>query len=110
MNCRLRKNNIIEIKVGIGVAWGRALMVKAGYRGSGINEVVWMGNVVNEASKLAHYGNRESYDKELMVSSDFQSNLNDENKKLLEWNSVRSCYQANIINTVMEEWYQKNCQ
>lgn len=41
-----------EERVGIGLAYGRALMIKAGYKGSTINEVVWMGDVVNEASKL----------------------------------------------------------
>ena len=31
------------IKAGIGASWGRALMVKAGLSGSGINDVVYMG-------------------------------------------------------------------
>ena len=30
-------------------------MVQAGYSGSGLNEVVWMGDVVNEASNLCGY-------------------------------------------------------
>lgn len=109
MNYKLKKNNVREITVGIGVAWGRALMVKAGYKGSSLNEVVWMGNVVNEASKLASYGNRESYDKQIMVSSDFYSNLNDDYKKMLEWNSIRSCYHGYVVNTYMNNWYNQNC-
>ena len=110
MNYKFKKNDFTEIVVGIGLADGRALMIKAGYKGSGINEVVWMGDVVNEASKLASYGNREYYDREIMVSSAFQENLNDENKELLEWNSNRSCYHGNVVSASMNEWYQQNCK
>jgi class 3 adenylate cyclase len=111
LNYRLKKNNLREITVGIGAAWGRALMVKAGYKGSGTNEVVWMGNVVNEASHLASYGNREygDRDRETMVSSVFYNNLNDDNRKLLVWNSNRNCYNGNVINLVMNDWYKQNC-
>lgn len=109
LNYKLKKNNIREIKVGIGAAYGRALMVKAGYKGSGINEVIWMGDAVNEASKLASFGNREYYDKEIMVSNVFQNNLSEENKKLLEPNTVRNCYHGNVGNTQMIDWYRQNC-
>ncbi|HLE75454.1 MAG TPA: adenylate/guanylate cyclase domain-containing protein [Candidatus Bathyarchaeia archaeon] len=109
LNYKLKMKNITEIRVGIGAAWGRALMVKAGYKGSGINEVVWMGNVVSEASKLASNGNRESYDKQIMISPNFNYNLSDDNKKLLEWNSVRSCYHGNVVNKDMDDWYNQNC-
>jgi class 3 adenylate cyclase len=44
------------IRVGIGMSYGRALMIKAGHSGSGINDVVYMGDVVNEAAKLASKG------------------------------------------------------
>jgi len=84
-------------------------MIKAGYRGSGINEVIWMGDVVNEASNLANYGNKESYDKETMVSSVFQSNLTEHQKGLLEYSKIRGCYQGYIINGTMNDWYKQNC-
>jgi class 3 adenylate cyclase len=44
------------IRSGIGMSYGRALMIKAGFNGSGINDVVYMGDVVNRASKLAGLG------------------------------------------------------
>jgi class 3 adenylate cyclase len=109
INYNLKKNNLAEIKVGIGASWGRALMVKAGYKGSGINEVVWMGSVVNEASKLASYGNREYFDKELMVSSNFQNNLTDEQKNMLTLNNIRNCYHGVVWNSYLTDWYNKNC-
>ena len=109
MNCKFRMYDISQITIGIGLSYGRALMIKAGFRGSGINDVVWMGDVVNEASKLASYGNKTLDDHEMMVSEVFYSNLNDENKKLLEWNFFRNCYHGNVVNVNMNEWYKENC-
>lgn len=109
MNYRFKKNNMKEITVGIGIAYGKALMIKAGYKGSGISEVIWMGDVVNEASKLASYGNKEYSDKEIMVSTTFYDNLNENNKKLLTLNPIRKCYHGNVVNTSMNSWYEQNC-
>jgi len=109
LNFRLKKHNMTEIVVGIGLAWGRVLMVKAGFSGSGINDIVWVGEAVNEASKLASYGNREYYDREIMVSDGFHYNLNDQNKGLLVRNDIRNCYNGNVVSTYMNNWYQQNC-
>ena len=59
INSKLEKKGYKTFKVGIGVDYGRALMIKAGYKGSQINDVVWMGDVVNQASKLCSLGNRD---------------------------------------------------
>ncbi|MGE7843084.1 hypothetical protein ACQKNX_20140 [Lysinibacillus sp. NPDC093712] len=39
--------NFKEIQAGIGVALGRALVIKAGFSGSGINDLIYMVDVVN---------------------------------------------------------------
>ncbi len=108
LNCKYKKYGIKPISVGIGIEFGRVLMIKAGYSGSGLNDVVWMGEVVNDARKLCSYGNRTPWDNETMVSSDFYSNLNDHNKSLLTWNSNRNCYHGDIINISMDEWLKNN--
>lgn len=110
MNYRFQKKGINPINIGIGIDYGRALMIKAGYSGSSINDVVWMGDVVNSAAKLARFGNREYYDYETMASSIFYNNLNDDYKKLMSYNNYRSCYHGNIINMVMDEWNSTNCK
>ncbi len=107
LNWRLDKRGIDEISVGIGLSYGRALMLKAGYKGSAVNDVVWMGDVVNEASALSSHGNRSYQDSEMMVSSDVFKNLNEDNKKLLLWNSGRNCYHGNIINLEMNNWLKE---
>ena len=108
LNCRFEKKSIDPITIGIGIAFGRVLMIKTGYSGSGLNDVVWMGEVVNRASKLCGFGNKGSWDNEMMVSSSFWSNLNEENQKLLSWNQNRECYHGNVINTSMNDWLEKN--
>jgi class 3 adenylate cyclase len=91
------------IKAGIGASWGRALMVKAGYSGSGINDVVYMGDVVNEAAHLAAKAN-EGWQDAIFVSGDFYGNLNDHNKGLLKYNQTHRCYSGNVIWKAMNEW------
>lgn len=109
LNCRSKARGFDPIEVGIGMSWGRALMIKAGYSGSGINDVVYMGDVVNTAAKLAAYGNATWFDRPMMVSSVFYSNLQEHNQSLLKYNLNRGCYHGNVISTDMEEWYQANC-
>ena len=52
LNWRLEKKGYSQISVGIGCSYGDALMIKAGYNGSGVNDIVYMGDVVNESAKL----------------------------------------------------------
>ena len=47
--------------------------------------------------------------KPIFVSSAFQYNLNDHNQGLLTWSASRSCYEGDVVNTAMEEWYKANC-
>jgi len=86
-------------------------MVKAGYSGSGLNDVIWMGDVVNSACHLANKAGRDGR-YPIIVSSTVKLNLNDHNQNLL--NSViidySTYYGGNIINTNMDEWYDNNCK
>ncbi|MEV7670213.1 adenylate/guanylate cyclase domain-containing protein [Streptomyces sp. NPDC088752] len=98
------------IEVGIGMSWGRALMIKAGYSGSGINDVVYMGDVVNEAAKLANYGSSAWNIPPVVTSSNFHGNLNEKNQSLLKYDYVRGCYTGSVINIAMEDWFDENCR
>ncbi len=109
LNYKLRKNGIVEVSIGIGLDYGRALMIQAGFYGSGINEVVWMGDVVNSSSNLCNKANK-GMNHVILVSQSVYGNLSEEDKKLLEYNYNESCYHGNIINLSMEEWYKNNCK
>lgn len=110
LNCRLKARNIDPIRAGIGMSYGRALMIKAGHKGSSINDVVWMGDVVNEAAKLCSYGSKNYWDAPIVVSSVFQNNLNDHNKSLLNYRYPQGHYTGNVIDTGMKSWYDANCK
>lgn len=110
LNYKLSKKGIQQIQIGIGIDYGRALMIKAGYKGSSINDVVWIGEVINQAVHLSDHGNATYNDRETMISSNIYINLNDENKKLFSLNYARGCYHGNIVNTEMDNWYNENCK
>lgn len=82
LNGHLERRDYDPLKFGIGVDWGRVLMIKAGHYGSGINDVVYMGDVVNRAAHLAHKAGR-GWQPPIWVGSDFQSNLKHENTRWL---------------------------
>jgi class 3 adenylate cyclase len=107
LNWRLEKKGYNPIRCGIGIDYGRALMMKAGYKGSGLNDVIWMGDVVNQASNLCHQGNK--YPRQVIqVSSVVYNNLNDHNQGLLSAvfgsHGLITHYEGNIINVAMDEW------
>ena len=110
LNYKFKKKNISEIKVGIGMDYGRALMIKSGYSGSGLNEVVWMGDVVNSASNLCGKANKGWGNEVIFVSHDIYINLNDKNKELLSYNNEHNCYHGNVVNIEMNDWYNENCK
>ncbi|MFE3881734.1 adenylate/guanylate cyclase domain-containing protein [Streptomyces lydicus] len=97
------------IEIGVGMSYGRALMVKAGYNGSGINDVVYMGDVVNEAAKLANYGNSQPHVPALVTSNDFHYNLNADNQEFCKRDYFRGCYTADVMDKAMEEWFEAHC-
>lgn len=110
LNFHFKKRGITEIQIGIGMDYGRALMIKSGYNGSGLNEVVWMGDVVNGASNLCGKANKDWRSEVVFASDVIFNNLSDHNKELLSRNHEHSCYHGNIINNDMENWYKENCK
>ncbi len=108
LNWRLEQKNYTPIRCGIGIAYGRALMMQAGYKGSGLNDVIWMGDVVNESSNLCHQGNK--YPRmAVQVSSVVFNNLKQEYKDLLSpvYGSLGlnpSQHEGYVINIAMDNW------
>ncbi len=82
LNDKLKKRGYHTIEVGIGVDYGRALMVKAGYDKSGLNDVIWMGDVVNSACHIANKAGRQGMPP-ILVSENIFSKLSEDNKNLL---------------------------
>lgn len=110
LNVKLRKKKYSEITVGIACHVADVLMIKAGYNGSGINEVTWIGKLVGETADLCSKANRWN-SKRTLYSKNFYDNLTDDNKKKIDWlnwNSTYTCYEGNTINLAMNIWVEQN--
>lgn len=97
------------IYFGIGLSYGRALMIKAGHKGSTINDVVYMGDVVNQAAHLASRGgkgNAWSRTDRIHMDIVFQQNLNDHNQSLTELveRYPAEIYSSDAVNVAMRDW------
>ncbi|GAB4084014.1 adenylate/guanylate cyclase domain-containing protein [Myceligenerans cantabricum] len=106
LNYHFDKKGLTQIRIGIGLDFGRALMIQAGFSGSGINDVIYMGDVVNRAAHLAHEAGRRS-EPPIFVGSGFQANLNDHNKGLLTPKDVTGLgqvYTGDVVFPEMNNW------
>ena len=124
--CRLNAlENILSVKMkkkgyetpiyfGIGLSYGRALMIKAGNKGSSINDVVYMGDVVNQAAHLASRGGKSNgfYGRTDRIHMDgvFRQNLNEHNTNLTR--AVQShpseVFSSDAYNVAMMDWVKEN--
>lgn len=108
LNHHYMKKSIQPLQIGIGVDYGRVLMIKAGFSGSAINDVVYMGDVVNRAAHLAHEAGRPGR-RPIYIGPVFQQNLNEHNRGLLTQETAAglgSVHTGNFVNTEMNDWIQ----
>lgn len=110
LNWQFEQKGYVPIKCGIGLDYGRALMVKGGLPGTGINEIIWMGDVVNGASNLCHKGGKDG-NKTVQASPAFYERMsNIEYKNSLSaqitnsLSGVPSRYQGDPRSKTFEDW------
>lgn len=116
LNYKLLEKGYGKIKVGIGIDYGRALMIKAGYSGSKINDVLWMGDVVNSACHLCKKAGRDGHCT-IIVSPNVHKCLSTENNKKfnrhLDFKNptilFEEWYEGYISDADMDEWYEEHC-
>ncbi|MFI7560727.1 hypothetical protein ACIBVM_02530 [[Kitasatospora] papulosa] len=65
--------------------------------------------MVNEAAKLANYGGSGPFIPTLALSEDFHFNLKAENQAFCKKDYANGRYTAEVVDSAMEDWYQKNC-
>lgn len=86
--------------------YGRALMIQAGYKGSAIKDIIWMGDVVNSACHLCSE-ERDYWDKRILIGSSVYQNLNNDNKKLCDiFDASRDIYISDAVNTEIYNWLE----
>lgn len=104
LNYKLGKKGYTTIEVNVGMDYGRALMVQAGFKCSAINDVIWMGDVVNSACHLCNE-DRGYFEKRILLGSNVYDNLTDDYKKFCsEYDITRGVYSADAYNIAMNNW------
>ncbi len=100
------------ISVGIGLASGYDLIVKAGKKGTGINDKIWIGNAVVDACNLANTTGRNNKNKiginplaydnfiELLENSNPGKNV----KNWFNYNGFDHAYYCNTIMVDFDKW------
>lgn len=100
-----------NIKVGIGLSVGRDLIIKAGKKGTGINDRIWIGDAVVEACKLANKAGRDGR-KTIGISklayNNFIKLLKDSNKNNVEswfhYDYYDNSYYCDVIMDDFDSW------
>lgn len=110
LNELLNRRGIKNIKAGIGLAASKTLAVKAGRKSSGINNLVWVGDSVTKAAKLADLGNK-GYIAPIVMSSLFYTNyFTERTEKTASYFTKESddkygtYYHANLIKSEFNDW------
>ena len=111
LNYKLKSKSYETIKIGIGIAVGKALMIKAGYSGSSLNDVVWMGDVVNEASNLCNIANKQGNEVIVLSEAVYNDLSGQKGGRTLEkpyqemlTKTQNNNYTGNLINIGMDDW------
>jgi class 3 adenylate cyclase len=104
LNFKLEKKGYQTYDANIGMDYGRALMHKAGYKGSQINDVIWMGDVVNSACHLCNE-DRGIFGKRIFLSETIYNNLNDDNKGFCN-KFDDSIFHSSAVNAEMDDWLE----
>ena len=110
----LKKKGWPTFEIGIGLGASQDLVIKAGRKGTGINDNIWIGDAVIDASKLSNEGNTSGIDP-IVMDSCFYDNIKDfdanENHKYSYYvKSVRSSnlseyvYCCNMITIDFDNW------
>ncbi|HGG0582898.1 adenylate/guanylate cyclase domain-containing protein [Bacillus paranthracis] len=123
LNVKFKKkwgSDFKEVKAGIGVALGRALVIKAGFSGSGIKDLIYMGDVVNRASKMCGLAYKEYTTEPICVTETaylaagtYIAN-SDENKTYQDFLTERNnsthgkVYTGSFYRVSMQEWADNN--
>lgn len=74
----LQDYSMPTFEIGIGLGCSKDLVIKAGRKGTGINDFIWIGNAVIDACKLSSQGNKDGFEP-IVMSECFYNNIKDIN-------------------------------
>ena len=112
------QNGYHQIEVGIGVSIGdhKDLIIKAGKKGTGINDKIWIGDAVVNACNIANLAGRNSKERIGFSSNTYanfidilQKNNPGENvKNWFNYDINDKAYYADIVKTEFNNWINDN--
>ena len=106
------------INVGIGIGCDEDLIIKAGRTGTGINDKIWIGKAIVDASNLSSIAARNGISS-IAMSPLFYDNVIDilkkENSNYSFWikphrtncySSTVDCYHCDVVNSDFDNWIE----
>lgn len=118
LNKLLNKKGYPNIKVGIGIGIGEDLIIKAGKKGTGINDRIWIGKAVIDACVLADKAGRNGNGTigiTKTVYDNFIEELLKESPNAKSWFESRydydinnTVYYSNVFITEFVNWINEN--
>ena len=117
-NKLLDKNGFEVFSVGVGLGCGNDLIIKAGKKSSGINDLIWIGDSVVNASNLSSIGNKNGFNP-IVMDALFYSNIKDFNansnetygdlfKEAYSAELGMTIYHGNVVNTAFDNWIEEH--
>lgn len=73
----LSHNSMPTFEIGIGLGYSQDLVIKAGKKGTGINDLIWIGDAVIDSCKLSSQGNADGF-YPIVMSDRFYNRIKDE--------------------------------
>jgi len=114
LNKLLKRKNLNPVKAGIGMATSKDLIIKAGKKGSGINEKIWIGEALAKADCLSKAtcksdGN-ETTSSSIAISNTTYINIKEfsNNEDLLNKHPHQDYYMSNAVKIKMRNWIDNN--
>ena len=109
LNKLLNRNNLPTFKAGIGLGASQTLVIKAGRKNIGINDKVWIGDSVIDASNFSSIANKNGVSI-IVMSKLFYNNLKDVDSTVENFFSKGNdrnygdYYSGNVIITDFDNW------
>lgn len=113
----LNQNNLPGFEIGVGLGASKDLVVKTGNKNTSINDYIWIGNAVIDASKLSGQGNKNDF-APIVMDSCFYTNIKDKKANdsytydhyiSQKYSSLigENVYHCDMITTNFDKWIKK---
>lgn len=112
----LTKKGFPTFSFGIGIGASKDLVIKAGIKQSGINDLIWIGDAVIDASNMSGIANKNGFEP-IVMDDCFYDNIKDIKasdehiykdfiSSKYSYSLKKTVYHADIISTTFNKWVE----